>query len=242
MSYSTQIVLVTADLRSRVAIRAALRTQPDLSVIGDASDHLGLLALRPQLQPDILLVDAALQPLVLGALNLWPAVRIIVLATVIDDCQVIQALRLGARGIVPKAAPPQELVRSIRDVQANQYWLGSDSIAILVHRMRELLENQVEPSCQPHRLTAREHSIVTMIAAGHSNRQIGRELSISERTVKHHLTNIFGKLGISSRLQLAAFAVTHRLAPNADIAGGVTGSDTESRRTRKPASAILVGQ
>ena len=242
MTCNTQIVLVTADLRSRVAIRAALRTEPDLSVIGDASDHLGLLALRPQLQPDILLVDAALLAIVLGALDLWPAVRIIVLATIIDKCQVIQALRLGARGIVPKAAPPQELVQSIRNVQANRYWLASDSVAILVQRMRELLENQVEPSYQPHRLTAREHSIVTMIAAGHSNKQIGCELSISERTVKHHLTNIFGKLGISSRLQLAAFAVTHRLAADADSAGGVTGSDAESRRRRKPASAILVGQ
>ncbi len=241
----TQIVIATADSVVRVALLAALQSEPGFTVIGEASDEIRLLALRAQLQPDILLIDSALAGLGNGAVSSWPAVRIVLLAAVVDEGHMIQALRLQARAIVPIAAPPHTLLQSIRSVLSDQYWLGADSIAILVEMLRDRLPgDEIESSHQRQELTAREHNIVAMIARGHSNKQISQELFISERTVKHHLTSIFGKLGLSSRLQLASFAAAHRMIPNADVRGGsVTArSNSTSREQRKPFSAVsLIG-
>src|SRR5439155_4476674 len=109
---SIQIVVATKDLEFRVSLRAALRSEPSFVVAGEASDESGFHALRRQLDPDILLLDSSLAGLVHDAVISWPAVRIILLATTIDERHVIQALRLPARGIVPKIAPPQVLLRS----------------------------------------------------------------------------------------------------------------------------------
>ena len=241
---SPQIVIATADPRSRGTLLAALRSEPGFRVVGEASDGAGLLALRRQLQPDILILDSALAALVNGEVSSWPRVRIILLATVVDQGQIIQALRLGARGIVPKTALPQVLLKSIRSVLAERYWLGAESIAILFHMLRDLLPEDGEESLHPlDGLSAREHDIVAMIARGHSNREIGEQLFISERTVKHHLTSIFGKLGLSSRLQLANFATANGLAPDGARGGTAPAvrSDSAVRGKRKRLSTIAAG-
>jgi DNA-binding NarL/FixJ family response regulator len=107
-----QILIATSDLRSRVRLLDALQSQPDFNVVGEASDEAGLVALRRRLQPDILLIDSVLAGLVNGTAISWPTVRVILLATIIDEGHVIEALRLAARGIVPKTASPQTLVGS----------------------------------------------------------------------------------------------------------------------------------
>jgi DNA-binding NarL/FixJ family response regulator len=242
---SGRIVIVTADSISRDVLAATLRCEHGLVIVGEASDEGELRALPRQLQPDILLLDSAMADLVDVAVSCWPGVRIILLATVIDDRHVMQALRLAARAIVPKAAPPQVLLKSIRSVLADQYWLETDSIAILVRMLRDLHpEFELDFGRRRHGLTAREHNIAAMIAKGHSNKQIGLELFISERTVKHHLTNIFGKLGLSSRVQLATFAVANRMASTADRGGArlAASSNTNGRVERKRFGAVsLIG-
>lgn len=193
----TQIVVASADCQSRDTILAALRSEPGFHVIGKASDADELLALRRRTRPDILLLDSTLAGHVNGGVSSWPRVRIILLASVIDQWNVTQVLRLAARGIVPKNAQPHLLLKSIRCVLADEYWLGADTIAILVEMVRGLLPEDVLESSPDLGLTARERDIVLMIANGHSNREIAQELAIGERTVKHHLTSIFAKLGIS---------------------------------------------
>jgi two-component system, NarL family, nitrate/nitrite response regulator NarL len=242
---STRIVIATPDLKTRLAFLAALRSQPGFNVVGEAHDEAALQVLRRQIQPDILFLDSALAGVVTSAVTSWPGVRIILLAGIIDEGHVIQAIRLAAYGIVPRTAPQEELLNSIQNALADQYWLGMDSVVILVKLLRHLLfEKNVEWSHDRQDFTARERNIVAMIATGHSNKEIGRELSISERTVKHHLTSIFGKLGISSRLQLATFAAAHRLAPTVgrcDEASTIV-SDLGERGQPKPASVIsLIG-
>ena len=217
---STGIVIATTDPKSRANLRGALRQEPGFRIVGEASNERGLLALRKKLQPDILLLDSALAARCNGTVSSWPSIHIILLATTIDDGVVTQAVRLAARGIVPKTASPQTLLDSIRGVLAGQYWMGPDCIAVLVGMLRcHLTESSEEPH-ESGELSIRELEVVSMIAGGHSNKQISQKLAISERTVKHHLTRIFGKLGVSSRLQLANFAVTRRLATT--TAGGVT--------------------
>jgi DNA-binding NarL/FixJ family response regulator len=91
---------------------------------------------------------------------------------------------------------------------AGQYWLESESLGVLVEALRDSLEHgNGARSPKDYGLTRREVDIITKIASGRSNKEVGEEFAISERTVKHHLTNIFGKVGVSSRLQLALFAV-----------------------------------
>jgi two-component system, NarL family, nitrate/nitrite response regulator NarL len=238
---TTRIVIATTDLECRISLLAVLRSEPEFTVVGEASNEEGFLALRGRLRPDILLLDSALAGLVNDVGDSWPAARIILLAATIDEAHVIQALRLPARAIVPKNAPPQVLLRSIRSVLADQYWLGADSVAILVHMLRDLLlERRVEFPYERHGLTLREENIVARIANGYSNKQIAQDLAISERTVKHHLTSVFGKLGLSSRLQVANFAVTHRLPVNGGRAsfGPRTSADSDGRGPRKPLSAV----
>ncbi len=237
----TQVAIATSDSVARVRLLVALQSTPGFTVVGEASDEIRLLALRTQLQPDILLLDSTLAGFVDGMVSSWPAVRIVLLAGIIDEGQIMQALRLRARAIVPKTAPPHILLQSIRSVLADEYWLGADSIAILVQMLRDLLPGrEVESSHLRHELTAREQSIVAMIARGHSNKQISQELFISERTVKHHLTNIFGKLGLSSRLQLASFAAAHCMVPNEGRAGAsfTARFNSPGRGRRKPLPAV----
>ena len=95
---------------------------------------------------------------------------------------------------------------------AGQYWLESESVGVLVEALREsLAHGNGTRSPKDYGLTRREVDIITKIASGRSNKEVGEEFAISERTVKHHLTNIFGKVGVSSRLQLALFAVNQHL-------------------------------
>jgi DNA-binding NarL/FixJ family response regulator len=234
-----QIALAAADSAARVRLFAALQSEPGFTVVGQASDEIGLMALRTQLQPDILLLDSTLAGL--DMVRSWPAVRIVLLAGNIDEGHIIQALRLRARAIIPKTAPAHIVLQSIRSVLADEYWLGADSIAILVRMLRDLLPgNDIQSPHLQQELTVREQNIVAMIARGHSNKQISQELFISERTVKHHLTNIFGKLGLSSRLQLASFAAANCMVPNGERIGAslTPRSNWPGRGRRKPLSAV----
>jgi DNA-binding NarL/FixJ family response regulator len=106
------------------------------------------------------------------------------------------------------------LLKSIRSVAAGHYWLESNRVGLLVEVLRDFLpryQGNTTTSPNDYGLTARELSIIAKITTGRSNKEVGQEFSISERTVKHHLTNIFNKLGVSSRLQLALFAANHHL-------------------------------
>jgi two-component system nitrate/nitrite response regulator NarL len=207
-----QVAVATKDSKFRASVTAALHSDPSLNLIGEISDEAGLFSLARGSRPDLLILDLALASRMNGAASSWPSTRIILLANIIDREHVLQALRLGARGIVPNTSPPQVLLKSIRTVMADEYWLDADALAMLLSMTRELLVGRSEHLDNEYvKLTQRELSVIAMIAGGCSNKEIGQQLSISERTVKHHLTNIFEKLGVSSRLQLANLAGTHGL-------------------------------
>jgi len=131
-----------------------------------------------------------------------------------DRMQIVEALRLGAVGIISKGAAPRVFRNSIRMASEGRYWMDSEAIGILVEAFRESLPrgngNGTKPPAASD-LTARELEIVARVAAGLSNREVSEEFSISERTVKHHLTNIFSKVGVSNRVSLALFATNHHL-------------------------------
>jgi DNA-binding NarL/FixJ family response regulator len=135
--------------------------------------------------------------------------KIIVLTAAIERLQMVQALQLGARGVVMKEAATQLLMKAIRTVMAGEYWIGRESVGDIVEFMRMNASGDRPP--KNFGLTKREMDILTTIVAGLSNKEIARKFSLSEDTVKHHLTNIFDKVGVASRLELALFAINNRV-------------------------------
>jgi DNA-binding NarL/FixJ family response regulator len=154
----------------------------------------------------------------LGALQKLEAagssVRTILLTAQIERAEIVTALQLGARGVVLKEVATQTLLKCIQCVTEGQYWVGRAGVADLVQTLREMTaaSNGNDEEKRPlFSLTKRELDIVGAIVKGLTNKDIARAFSISEDTVKHHLTNIFNKAGVSNRLELALFAVHHKL-------------------------------
>jgi DNA-binding NarL/FixJ family response regulator len=129
----------------------------------------------------------------------------------LERAAITDALLLGVRGVVPKSAPVDVLFKSIRAVISGQYWVDREPVADLVQSLQAY--GVETPAARRERvsLTARERQIVSVLVAGCANKEIARRFNISERTVKHHVTNILHKLGLTSRLELAVFALRHPL-------------------------------
>ena len=193
-----------------------LEAKPDLKVVGAASDGADTLALVSKLEPDLVLLDLSM-PRMTGLValrelkNQSVRCRIILVTAAIDRTEIITGLQLGAQGVVLKESASEVLFKSIRAVMAGQYWVGRNRVADLATTLRELSASHPKPTRKQFGLTPRELEIISVILAGYSNNDIAAKFAISEKTVKHHLTNIFDKLGVSNRLELALFALHHNL-------------------------------
>jgi two-component system nitrate/nitrite response regulator NarL len=204
----------------RDGLRRLLESEGDMKVVGEACDGLEAVKMATQIKPDILLLDLAmphhtgldaLRDLSTRAGGAGP-VRIILLTAAAEKKQVVEALQLGARGVVLKDSATQLLLKSIHVVMSGEYWVGRESVSNLVQYLRNLMQSTNEETKQKKfGLTPRELEIVSAVVAGYANREIAEYFKISEDTVKHHLSNIFDKLGVSTRLELALFAVNQGL-------------------------------
>src|SRR5579862_8142254 len=211
----------------RDGLRTLVESQPELCVAGESSVGPEVVTLAREIKPDLLLLGLGLHQrsgleVLNGLASLYSPIRILVLVSVVEEGAILEAFYLGAHGIILKGSPREVLVNSIRSVLSGQYWLDGESVPILIEALRKPLPTQKgAASTKDYGLTPHELKIVRKIANASSNKEMGLELSISERTVKHHLTNIFNKLGISSRVELAVFALKHGLInPGDPIAKG----------------------
>ena len=201
----------------RDGLKKLLESEPDFTVVGEAGDGAEAIKLAQKLKPDLLLLDLAMprMPGMVALRELTTAsvpVRTIVLAAAVGKEQIVEALQLGARGVVLKESATQQLLKSLRAVMAGEYWVGRESVSDLVQYLRVASGVASAPQKKHFGLTPRELEIVGTIVAGYTNKDIAQKFAISEDTVKHHLTNIFDKLGVSTRLELALFAINHNLA------------------------------
>src|SRR5580693_2152355 len=200
----------------RIGVRNMLQADEGFSVVGEAGDGDEAITQTVELLPDILLLDLnmprlpgleAMRAIMSGS----PTVKIILLTSTITTQQIIEALQIGARGIVLKDALADHLTTAIRAVSSGDYWIGGKRVVNLVGALHELMQQAAVPERKTYGLTPRELEVVGCIVEGCSNRDIAKQFSISEETVKRHLSNIFDKTGVSTRLELALFAIAHQL-------------------------------
>jgi two-component system, NarL family, nitrate/nitrite response regulator NarL len=212
-----RILIADDHLLFRAGLRRLLEAEPGFEVVGEATEGGETVRRVRELKPDILLLDLAM-PGVPGLEALRQLdesalpVRTILLTAAIEKQELVKALQLGARGVVMKESATDLLFRSIRSVSAGEFWVGRERVSDIVNTLRAAPPaSAAVAGKKTFGLTPRELEVTATIAAGYSNKEIAQKFTISEDTVKHHLSNIFDKTGVSSRLELALFAVNHRL-------------------------------
>ena len=184
-----------------------LASERDMEVVGQAGDGEAAVRMTQQIEPDILLLDVNMPKLrgtqVLERLQGKTSAKAIFLTAAIDRSEMIAALESGARGLVMKHSASDVLIKSIRCVAKGEYWVDRDILADWAQT-----RGTVQPNTQ---LTARERQIVREILSGAANRNIAQSFHLSEGTVKRHLSNIYTKLGVANRLELALYAMHHNI-------------------------------
>jgi two-component system, NarL family, nitrate/nitrite response regulator NarL len=197
----------------RRGLKALLQLEEGMTVIAEANDGEDAIRVAREVDADVMLLD--LQMPHRNGLEvlqeLGPAegrrLRVVMLTAAIERWQIVEALRLGASGVVLKDAAVELLVKAIRKVAQGELWIGRGDLADIVASLRQ--PNPDGPA--RFGLTRRELDVVRAVVDGCSNRDVAKRLGISEDTVKHHMTSIFDKLGVSSRLELAIFASNWKL-------------------------------
>ncbi|MBK6709068.1 MAG: response regulator transcription factor [Chloroflexi bacterium] len=208
-----RVLLVDDQALFREGLHTLLSVWPDLEVVGEAGNGQEALDAAARLKPDVVLMDLRM-PVLDGVaatrrlLEKMPQVKIIVLTTFDDDDHVFDGLRAGAVGYLLKDVPSEKLVEAIRAAAAGQSFLQPSVAAKVVAEFTRLTAVAQETAVSPQNiliepLSEREQEILALVATGASNKEIASELFIAEGTVKNHVTNILGKLGVRDRTQAA---------------------------------------
>ena len=200
-----RILLVDDHAVVRQGLKMFLELDPELEVVGEASDGEEALSKVTELLPDVVLMDL-LMPRMNGIeairqlRQMHPQVNALALTSVLDDRSVVDAIRSGAAGYLLKDTGAEDLCRAIHSVHQGKVQLSPEAAARLV---REVCTD--EPQLET--LTGRERDVLHLLAAGASNKEIAAKLTLAEKTVKNHVSNLLSKLGLQSRMQAALWAV-----------------------------------
>ena len=195
----------------RRGLRGYLELLDDIEVVGEAENGLIGVEMSAELSPDVILMDLVMPQLDgIGAIGrikaAQPDVQIVALTSFIEEEKVTAALEAGASGFILKDADADDVALAIRAAHNDEVHLDPAAARILAQGMRT---RSNAPAVEP--LTERELEVLALVGRGRSNKEIATDLGITERTARTHVSNILGKLGLSSRTQAALYAVEHRL-------------------------------
>jgi DNA-binding NarL/FixJ family response regulator len=202
-----RVVVVDDHPVVRDGLRGMLDGQPDLTVVGEAGNGREAIAVVARERPDVVLMDLRMPQLdgVAAIARITadqPEVRVLVLTTYDEDHDIVRAIEAGARGVLLKDAPREDLFRAIRSAARGEMVLAPAVTARMFGRMH---------APQEQTPTERELEVLTLVARGLTNRAIGRELALSEATVKTHLVHLFNKLGVADRTAAVTVAYERSL-------------------------------
>ncbi len=209
MSDRIQIVIVDDHPLFREGLIQTLKAEPDIEIVGEAGTAAEAVRLAGELLPDVVLLDITIPG---GGLDAActiaatsPVIKIIMLTASEAEEDVVAALKSGARGYILKGVSGRELVKIVRDVYAGEAYVTPALAASLLSEIDS--DQKRQPAADPRDdLTERERQILERVAAGMSNREIGQQLFLSEKTVKHYMTNILQKLHVRNRVEAALVA------------------------------------
>jgi DNA-binding NarL/FixJ family response regulator len=205
-----RILIVEDQTLMRQGLNTILDLEPGLQVVGQAADGESGIHLALDLRPDLILMDIQMPGMngieaIAAICAVWPEARIIILTTFGRDEYVFQGVRAGAVGFLLKDAPADHLIQTIRRVHAGQVFIQPEIASRLLRELIAPHDSPIEP------LTEREREVLVLLAQGHSNREIAKQLVLAEGTVKNHVSNILGKLQAENRTQAAEIARRHGL-------------------------------
>ena len=229
MSRPARVVIADDECMFRTCLRQLLAVPPSVvqecygtavgagfDVIGEASTGQDTVACVERMKPDLLLLDVSM-PRMSGLEALrevhrtLPETRTIILSGALDKSQLLTAIQWGAQGLVPKACATDELFHAMVAVLGGQSWIAPSLMTNLMDALRTRVEPAASAPPQPFGLTRREREVLTFVVQGCANKEIAQRLSVSEETVKHHLTRMFDKVGAANRLELALAATRNDL-------------------------------
>jgi len=216
MPDAIKILIADSHPLLRVGVRDLLKSNAKMRVVGEVEDGDETITETLDLLPDIVLLDLTLPRLpgleaMRAIMSGHPEIKILLLNRQIRAQHIIEALQIGARGIVLHERLTSDLQSAIACVSAGGYWLGEQKVEGLVNSLHQLVREQASPDQKNYALTRREVEVLRLIVDGCSNREIATTFGLSEETIKRHLSNIFDKVGVSTRLELALFALANHL-------------------------------
>lgn len=209
----TSIILVDDHEMVRLGLKSFLNLQPDVEVIGEASNGRTGIDMALELRPDVVVMDLVMPEMngveaTLELLKAWPEAKILVLTSYLDNEKIYPVIAAGAKGYMLKTSSAAEILNAIRKVAKGE-------LAIETEVDKKIKAHDAKPDLHED-LTARERDILALLAKGYDNQTIADELFISLKTVKTHVSNILSKLEVDDRTQIVVYAFKHHLVAQDD--------------------------
>lgn len=210
----TRLLLVDDHAIVRLGLITLLNDQPDMIVVGEASTVTEAVSAAEELQPDVVLMDVRIPgeggiEATRQIMSRFPESRVVMLTSFADDELIMRAINAGAVGYVLKQVGNDELIRTIQTVVRGEVALDPSTTTRLINQVRKADRKHKEDAFRD--LSDREMDVLAPLAKGKTNAEIGKLLNLSEKTVGNYIGNMFNKLGLKNRVELAAYAYEHHL-------------------------------